>query len=102
MDLSKCRLGYSIAAGDITLFAGKLKFHGDKSITITQAVFALSGDQWFYIHHVRGSSSAAWASAGAEPGVSITDVDIPVYEFSGTTLVQICHLGDFNFDLPLA
>jgi hypothetical protein len=102
MDLSKCRLGYSISAGNITLLAGKLKFHGDKSISIAQAVFALAGDQWFYIHHVRGSSTAAWASAGAEPGVSVTDLDIAVYAFSGTTLVNICRLGDINLDLPLA
>ena len=46
--------------------------------------------------------SGARASAGAEPGVSSTDLDIFFYQFNGTTLVTVGALGDINLDLPLA
>ena len=98
------RHGFTISGITITLLSGKLKFHGSKVCTTAQANFTLGGTQYFYVHHVRGSTTCAWASAGAEPGsTSTTDLDVFFYKFIGTTLQadSIGHLGDINLDLPL-
>jgi hypothetical protein len=99
------RHGFTIAGTTITLLSGKLKFHGSKVCTTAQADFTLGGTQYFYVHHVRSSSTCAWASAGAEPGcTSTTDLDVFFYKFVGLTLAtdSIGHLGDINLDVPLA
>lgn len=102
IDFSKLRHGYTVAGNTLTLLTGKLKKHGAMVATTAQATFALGGTQYFYVHHVRSSSTSAWASAGAEPGVSSTDLDIFFYQFNGSTLVTVGALGDINLDLPLA
>jgi hypothetical protein len=102
IDFSKLRHGYSISGTTLTLLTGKLKKHGAMVATTAQADFALGGTQYFYVHHVRSSTASAWASAGAEPGVSSTDIDIYFYKFDGTTLVEVGTTGDINLDLPLA
>jgi hypothetical protein len=96
------RHGFTISGNTLTLLTGKLKKHGAMVATTAQADFALGGTKYFYVHHVRSSSTAAWAAAGAEPGVSSTDIDIYFYKFTGTTLVEIGTTGDINLDLPLA
>lgn len=99
------RHGFTISGVTLTLLTGKLKFHGGKVCTTAQSNFTLGGTQYFYVHHVRGSNACAWASAGAEPGsTSTTDLDVFFYKFIGTDLQvdSIGHLGDINFDLPLA
>jgi hypothetical protein len=96
------RHGFTISGNTLTLLSGKLKKHGAMVATTAQADFALGGTQYFYVHHVRSSTASAWASAGAEPGVSSTDIDIYFYKFNGTTLVEVGTTGDINLDLPLA
>lgn len=100
---SLLRHGFTISGNTITLLSGKLKFHGGSSITTPQANFTLGGTQFFYVHHVRGSTASAWASAGVEPGTSSTDIDIFFYKFVNRSLQTdgVGHLGDINLDLPL-
>ena len=98
------RHGFTISGVTITLLSGKLKFHGSKVCTTAQKNFTLGGTQYFYVHHVRGSSACEWLSAGAEPGsTSTTDLDWFFYKFIGVNLQadSIGHLGDINLDLPL-
>jgi hypothetical protein len=102
IDFSKLRHGYTVSGNTLTLLTGKLKKHGAMVATTAAANFALGGTQYFYVHHVRSSTASAWASAGAEPGVSSTDIDVFFYQFNGTTLVTVGALGDINLDLPLA
>lgn len=101
LDLSKVRLGYSVSGTTLTLLAGSLKLHGQTTIAVAQANYALTGTQYFYVHHVRGSGAAAWAVAGAMPGVS-SDLDVFCFKFVDAVLTQIGHIGDINLDLPLA
>jgi hypothetical protein len=78
--------------------------HGLKEMTTPQATFTLGGTQYFYVHHVRNSTTCAWASAGAEPGsTSTTDFDLFFYKFVGTTLQAggVGHTGDYNGDTPI-
>jgi hypothetical protein len=96
------RHGFTISGNTLTLLSGKLKKHGAMVATTAQADFALGGTQYFYVHHVRSSTTSAWAIAGAEPGVSSTDIDIYFYKFNGATLVEVGAMGDINLDLPLA
>jgi hypothetical protein len=100
---SLLRHGFTISGTSITLLSGKLKFHGGTSITTAQSVKTLAGTQFFYVHHVRGSTATSWQVAGAEPGVSSTDIDVFFYKFiNGVLQVDgIGHLGDINLDLPL-
>ncbi|MFO7535809.1 MAG: hypothetical protein R6X19_09050 [Kiritimatiellia bacterium] len=102
LDLSSARLGYSVAGGSITLRAGKLKLHGKAHISIAQsAAIPLGGTQYFYVHHVRSTASAAWAVAGAEPGVNTTDLDIVFYKFVNGAFSELHRSGgDLDFDLP--
>jgi len=96
------RHGFTISGNTLTLLSGNLKKHGAMVATTAAANFALGGTQYFYVHHVRSSTASAWASAGAEPGVSSTDIDIYFYKFTGTTLIEVGAMGDINLDLPLA
>jgi len=100
---SLLRHGFTISGTTITLLSGKLKFHGGSSITTPQASFTLGGTQYFYVHHVRGSTSCAWQSAGTEPGISSSDLDVFFYKFVNRALQTdgVGHLGDINFDLPM-
>jgi hypothetical protein len=102
IDLSVVRLGYTVAGGSITLLAGKMKMHGKQHMTVAQSVIALGGTQFFYVHHVRSSSTASWAVAGAEPGLSSTDLDVVFYKFVNGALSEIHRPGgDIDLDLPL-
>ena len=103
LDLSLCRLGYSISGTTCTLMAGAINFYGKQQVSVAQATFTLAGLQFAYVHHVRGSGAAAWATAGAEPGVgSTTDLDVTCYKFLNGAISIIYRIGDINFDLPLA
>jgi hypothetical protein len=104
MDFSKCRLGYTISGSTLTLLAGKLKFQGGSvSMSVAQASFALAGTQFAYIHHVRGTSAAAWEIAGAEPGVQEGVLDFVFYKFVDGVLSEIHRSGgDVDVALPLA
>jgi hypothetical protein len=102
IDLSSYKLGYTVSGGTITLRAGKLKQHGKQHLTVSQATFALGGRQFFYVHHVRSTTTAAWAVAGAEPGLSTTDLDVVFYEFLNGSLAEIHRPGgNIDLDLPL-
>lgn len=101
LDLSKCRLGYSISGTTCTLKAGALIFYRKQKITIAQTSFSLGRTQYAYVHHVMGSSIAAWATAAVEPGVS-NDLDVTCYKFVNGSIDTIYHVGDISFDLPLA
>lgn len=102
-DLSSMRLGYSVSAGKITLRAGKLKMHGKPAISIAQSSpITLAGRQFFYVHHARGSTAAAWAVAGAEPGTSTDAIDVVFYEFLNGAIYETHRAGgDINYDLPI-
>lgn len=101
LDLSTWRLGYSISGTTCTLKAGALIFYRKQKITIAQTSFSLGGTQYAYVHHVMGSSTAAWATAAVEPGVS-NDLDVTCYKFVNGSIDTIYHVGDISFDLPLA
>ena len=103
LDLSTCRLGYSISGTTCTLKAGAINFYGKQQVSVAESSFALAGTQYAYVHHVRGSGAAAWATAGAEPGVgSTTDMDVTCFKFLNGAISIIYRIGDINFDLPLA
>ena len=103
LDLSTCRLGYSISGTTCTLKAGAINFSGKQQVSVAEATFAMAGTQYAYVHHVRGSGAAAWAVAGAEPGVgSTTDLDVTCYKFVNGAHSLTYRIGDILFDLPLA
>ena len=103
LDLSLCRLGYSISGTTCTLKAGAINFYGKQQVSVAQTTFAMAGTQYAYVHHVRGSGAAAWAVAGAEPGVgSTTDMDVTCFKFVNGEISIIYRTGDIERDLPLA
>jgi hypothetical protein len=101
-DYSKYQHGFSISGEYISLLEGDVKHYGALEVTTPAAQFLLQGTQYFYVHYERTGSSE-WRQAGAKPGATQTSsVDVYCFKFVAGVLINIGHLGDILFDLPLA
>lgn len=99
--------GYAQSGAVITIHAGSIRLHGIGNYSVAEDTVTLTGaTEWVYVQQAKTSGAATIEHSATEPLSNTTYRKLPLYLFEATagvySLSRICHMGDFNFDAPIA
>jgi hypothetical protein len=100
------RLGCTLSGATLTVSAGSVRFHGvgTAAVAETEIECAMS-PMWVYVKVARASLVATVEAMSSEPDSDYVNLYLPLAVVEGAdgawSITEICHEGDFDFDLPL-
>ena len=89
---------------------GSVRLHGLTTVTIEGQYINFAGlEAWIYVEYNRGQYTASIKQSWDEPSSDALVLRLPLVKVTskgtGENLIwrieEICHEGDFNFDMPL-
>jgi len=104
----KLAFGYAGITTGVTIYTGTIRLHGIGNYTVAEDDVSLTGaTEWVYVEQSKSSpNTTSIKHSATEPATNTSFRRLPLYKFtndgSGYILAQICHMGDFNFDAPIA
>ena len=100
------RLGCTLYGSTLMVAAGSVRFHGigTAHVAATELACAMS-PMWVYVKAARDALTATVEAMSSEPQSDYVHLFLPLVVIEGSgeswSIKQICHEGDFDFDLPL-
>lgn len=101
-----CRLGCTLSGATLTVSAGSVRFHGVGTAAVAEtSIECAMSPMWVYVKVARASLVATVEAMSSEPDSDYVHLYLPLAVVEGAdgtwSITEICHEGDFDFDLPL-
>jgi hypothetical protein len=103
---SRFRLRCTLSRTTLTVSAGSVRFHGVGTAAVAEtSIECAMSPMWVYVKVARESLVATVEAMSSEPDSDYVNIYLPLVVVEGAdeswSITEICHEGDFDFDLPL-